>query len=499
VPRLPLLSEARLVVVNAPDDAVVLRPPPPTEAIADVAAAVHDALRFPLAGPPLEALAPRRGRVTLVVEPTNLPIPGAEEDPRELALAGTSAELERLGVPSERQTILVAGGLGRRLPDYLEEHLDPGFARRFRGAVVVHDAESPDLVEIGASRVPFRVNRALVDTDLVVAITAAETVVHGGPSTLVAAANPEVLRGASAYSLLETAASMGWQTALQLERELARRVPLLGVSLVLNHPRLTGAFRGVPYEPEATERVARSRLRRAFGLLPAAVRGRMMRSLKLELTAAAAFAGPPSVAHAEALLRAIDLRETDLTEPVDAIVLGTPPTTPYLPRERPNPLLAAYLGLGLALRLWRDAFPVADGGTAILLDRFHRRFPHPTQHPYRVFFQSLRTTGGVDPAELAEAERLAAQDSRGIEAYRAGRSCHPLLPFADWSACAPALGRLGAVLVAGCRDAAAARQLGFVPTGGVNAALTMARGRVGRAPRIGFVLAPPYFPVRVGR
>jgi hypothetical protein len=53
------------------------------------------------------------------------------------------------------------------------------------------------------------------------------------------------------------------------------------------------------------------------------------------------------------------------------------------------------------------------------------------------------------------------------------------------------------VIVAGCRDAAAARRLGFVPTHGIGAALDMARGRAGRAPRIGFVLSPPYFPLEV--
>jgi hypothetical protein len=37
--------------------------------MADVRAAVRDALRFPLAGQSLAALAPRGGRATLVVEP----------------------------------------------------------------------------------------------------------------------------------------------------------------------------------------------------------------------------------------------------------------------------------------------------------------------------------------------------------------------------------------------------------------------------------------------
>ena len=67
--KLPLLSGSSVVVVEAPDGAVVLRPPPPGEPLQDVQAAVRDALRFPLAGEPLAALARRGGRATIVVEP----------------------------------------------------------------------------------------------------------------------------------------------------------------------------------------------------------------------------------------------------------------------------------------------------------------------------------------------------------------------------------------------------------------------------------------------
>ena len=82
--------------------------------------------------------------------------------------------------------------------------------------------------------------------------------------------------------------------------------------------------------------------------------------------------------------------------------------------------------------------------------------------------------------------------------YRAGRACHPLLPYVDWDSCRPALDRLGAVVVAGCRDHQAARTLGFVPTHGVSSALEMAHGRAGGEARIGYLLGPPYFPLEVG-
>jgi hypothetical protein len=497
--RIPLLAGTKVVVASVPDDAIVLQPPPPGPAVADVGAAVRDALRFPLEGEPLEALVRRRARATIVVEPPALPIPGSAADPRQLAIGAVVDELERLGIPSGYQTILVACGLARRTTQReLESLVTRDLARRFHGHVVIHDAEDPELVALDeGSRPSLRVNPALVETELVLVVSAAETVLNGGPATLLGAAGADALRAAGAYSLLEASASQGWHLGVALERALARRVPVVGVSLVLNHPRTSGALRGYPYEPEALERVARSPLRRLFSALPDRARREILHGIQTDLTAAGAYAGPPSVAHAEALLRAVELKRAELDAPVDAIVIGVPGTTPYIPREGPNPLLAAYLGLGLALRLWRDAFPVVDGGTAILAHRFTRTFAHPTQTPYRPFFHAARI--GRDPEMVAEAERAAGSNVRGIEDYRSGRSVHPLLPFRDWNACQPALGRLGAVLVAGAADATAVRQLGFVPVHGLGAALDLARGRTSGDARIGYLLSPPYFPLRVGR
>lgn len=502
--RVPLLAGSRLTVVDTPEDAIVLRAPPPAEPLGDVAAAVREALRFPLSGRALQELAIRGGRATIVVEPHAVPIPSAVRDPRLFALSATVAELEAAGVPTLNQTILVAGGLARRTgPRDVEGFVLPELARRFEGKFVVHDAADPDLVDLGAvGRVPLRVNPALLETDLVVVVGAAESVLHGGPAALLGATGPESLRAAGAYSLLETAASLGWRLGVELERELLRRLPVIGVSLSLNPPVVTGAFHGYPHDERALERIAASPVRLAFRLAPGVVRSQLLTSIPRELTATSVLAGPPSVAHVEALLRGVEARAAALYEPLDTLVIGVPATTPQLPRERPNPVLAAYLGLGLALRLWRDGFPVQEGGTAILVTPFDRRFPHPSQTPYRTFFNALRARGSraaTEPEELAAAERAAGADSRAIDAYRGGRAAHPLQPFVDWAGCLPAVERLGAVLVAGCRDALAARQFGFVPARNLSAALAMARARAGREPRIGYLVAPPYFPIRTGR
>ncbi|MFL6033828.1 MAG: lactate racemase domain-containing protein [Gaiellaceae bacterium] len=476
----------------------MLAPPPPREPVADVAAAVRDSLRFPLAGEPLETLVTRGGRATLVIEPPAQPVPGTPVEARPAAIAVAIEELERAGVPSERVTLLVAGGLARRTGGReVEAFVTPELARRFRGTVAVHDAESRELVPVPVEGRHVHVHPALVDTDLVVTVSAAETVLHGGPSVLLGASDPAAIRAAGAYSLLETAASQGWHLGVALERALRRRVRMIGTSLVHTLPRLTGMLRGYPYEEESVERLVGSPVRHVFGAMPGSVRRRMLRTIPASRGISAAFSGPPSVAHAEALLRGTEERARSLGEPLDALCLGIPGTTPYLPRERPNPLLAAYLGLGLALRLWRDAFPVVDGGAAILVHPFERRFTHPSQQPYRDFFRAIRAGSARDAGLVRVAEQAAAADEKAIASYREGRTHHPLLPFADWSACGPALGRLGEVFVAGCRDHDAARALGLVPTHGVGAAVQMAAGRAGGTLRIGFLLSPPYFPLRV--
>jgi Lactate racemase N-terminal domain len=494
VTRIPLLSDARIVVADTGQDDLILRPPRQRESLEDVGRAVLDAFAFPLAGESLEKLVRPGGSATIVIEQPSLPIPSVSSSPRHVATAAVADELVRLGV--KQITILVAGGLLRRTtPREIGLLVPPDFRRRFKGRVSVHDAEADDLIDLGrAGNIDLRINPALVETDLVVTVTAAESVLHGGPAALLAASGRESLRAAGAVSLLETSGSQGWRLAVEIERRLGERVPVTGVSLALNAPRLAGPFAGYPYDQEAIDRVIGSRMRRLFQVAPGRVRQRLLEQLPRELTTAAVYAGTPSVAHTEALLRATVLKGVTLDEPLDALVIGIPPTTPWIPRERPNPVTAAYLGLGLALRLWRNAPPIAAGGTVILVHPLPRRFQRPTQTPYRVLFHDPRTARDSDA--MRDAELAAVTDDGAFDDYRSGRACHPLQPFVEWSACDAATHRLGAVLIAGCRDAAAARQLGFVPVHGLGAALEMAHGR--GAQRIGYLLTPPFFPLVVG-
>jgi len=342
-----------------------------------------------------------------------------------------------------------------------------------------------------------RVNPALTETDVVVVVSAAETVLHGGPGALLACCDAATVRTATAgRSLLEAGGSAGWSNALRLEAALAQQTALIGVSLVLDLPRLTGALSGYPHDVFAGDQVAHSPLRALFSRLPAFVRRDILARLGGRLTATAAFAGLPSIAHAEALVRGVELRGARIEEPLDALIVGAPWIGPHLPREPVNPVTTAAVALGLALRLHRGEFPVRPDGTVIICHPLTRAFAHGTQAPYVTMFDALRSA--LDTTELAAAESAAAVDAKALAAYRAGKACHPLLPYADWAGCAPTLSHVGRVVVAGCRDAIAARTLGFVPSHSIASALEMAHGVAGGKARVGILLAPPYAPLLVG-
>ena len=216
-------------------------------------------------------------------------------------------------------------------------------------------------------------------------------------------------------------------------------------------------------------------LRRVFQVAPGRVRQRLLERMPREQTAAAVYGGMPSVAHAEALLRGTSSSGSSLDEPLDALVIGVPPTTPFdaaraaepgqcrLPRARPRP---AALAKHAADRAGRHGDPRPPPATTLSATE---------QAPYRALFFEPHTArdpeaGARTPRSAASARRTRSTPTApGARAIRCSRSSN------GTRATSVAAG-LGAVLIAGCRDAQAARQLGFVPVHGLGAALEMARG-----------------------
>ena len=433
--RVPLLYGSRLVVADAGEDAVAIAPPPPPhEAIADVGAAVRDALRFPLAGDSLETIVPRGGRATILVEPPALPLPGSPRDPRQAALAAASDELERVGVSSDRQTILVAAGLARRPGRRTVESLvTPEFALRFRGDVVVHDTEDPDLVDLGSSRGRPATGRSRPGGDRR-GRHRRRRADRAARRACIAARGVGRGRGARRLGRLSARSSFGAGVGPGRRARAYARAPG-PADRRLADARPPAAVRSryaasrTSRPPSTGSRAPASPAR--FRLVPSALRMRMLASMSVEQTASAAFGGPPSVAHAEALVRGIESGSAVLDEPLDTLCIGIPRTTLALPRERPNALAAAAIGPRLRTPALAGRLPRARGR-----HRDPRRtVPAPVRPPDAAAVPRVLPGDARGPA-LGDARRGRAR-SRGRPACARGLPRRPHLPPAA------ALRRLG--------------------------------------------------------
>ena len=124
----------------------------------------------------------------------------------------------------DRQTILVAGGLARKLVRRdLERLCRLRRHAEYRGRVLVHDAAAEDLVTVSVSDdTEARINRALVETDLVVVVSAAETILHGGPGALLSASDAATVRAPRRRARsCKQRESRAWELALAVERAVS--------------------------------------------------------------------------------------------------------------------------------------------------------------------------------------------------------------------------------------------------------------------------------------
>jgi len=159
--------------VELPDERTTVVEPAYLPAAADARAVLLEALRRPVAGPPLSELAKPGQTVAISI------CDGTRPQPRDLMIP---AVLEELGVPDEDVTILVATGTHRGNTEAeIQAMLGPGLAERIRVvggdessargriAVVNHDARDRDsLVFLGehGRGVPVWLNRRWVEADV---------------------------------------------------------------------------------------------------------------------------------------------------------------------------------------------------------------------------------------------------------------------------------------------------------------------------------------------
>ena len=417
--------------------------------------AVREALAAPVGSPPLADLARGARRVTVAFDDPTVPC-WAPIWPA--AIGAALAELERAGVPRRAVTLLCANALHRKFSEgELAAILGDELVREFApgGRLLCHDAEDPDgLVRLGATAAGEEVelNRLAVEADLVVYVNASTTRGFSGGWK-------SVCVGLSSYRSIRhhhTPDTMSMSIEKNRMHDMLDRMGEV-VERSLG-PRRFFKLETVLANPAEVHRVFAG----AIGAT---------RRAALEIARAHQ---PP--------------RRQLVPEKADVVLYGVPDWSPYAAFSRMNPILTLVsTGLGY---LGGMVEAVGKPGCTVVMatpcpdqwDEVH----HPT---YReVWERVIPATRDPFEARARFEPELAARPDY-LERYRRAFAFHPahavmaIYPLKR-------LRHARQVIVAGARDPAVPRHLGFLPASRVEEALSLAASMHGGRPTVALVQNP---------
>jgi lactate racemase len=237
------------VAVEVPDGTPVLLPAP-TPVLQNPVEAVREALRQPIAGPPLRERVAPDDDVVIVISDLTRPAPN------KLFLPVILEELAAAGVSAERVTILNGTGLHRpNTTPELEEMLGPELLSRCR--IVQHVArDASTLVEVGQlDGVPVQFARAYVDATFRIVTGFVEPHLFAGYSGGAKGVMPgvagavTVMANHGAANLADPGARWCTTTGNPVFEQIQAAVTLCPFDFLLNvtidnERRLTGVFAG---------------------------------------------------------------------------------------------------------------------------------------------------------------------------------------------------------------------------------------------------------------
>ena len=460
--QVDLLYGSGTLAASLDDGTRVVPAATPLPAPADIAAAVRDAIGD------LRGRVGPGARVTVAFDDPAV-FTMMEPDPRTVAIPAILATLGDAGVAMRDVTLLCANALHCR---WTRRELGTILGAPFEHfwplhRLVCHDAEDRDaLVYLGETErgLEVEVNRAVLDSDFFVYLSIPLTPFNGGWKS--------VGVGLSSFRSI---------------RHHHRPFPSSGQSIM---DARKSAF---PKLLREIGRVIAARL---------AVDGKSILQVELVLSnttprgVAGVFAGDTDDAHARALELLRRQMVVEVDGQTDALVIGLPDIDPYSRFTVPNPLLLTNLGCAYTFGLYEERPLVREGGFLVLATPMEPRFDDLRHPSYREFFTRVLAYTR-DPFEAWE---LFADDFANrreyLHAYRFGHGFHGAHPFFMWNSTLFPRRHLGGIFVAGARDPDVVRHLGFEPFPSVEAALSAAGARLGRAPSVTVL---PLEPLRIAR
>jgi len=485
----------------------IVYPPPPLKGLADVEAAIADALDSPLGMDPLDALLRPGMRLTIAFDDISLPLPPMRTpDIRQRVIEQVLERAYRAGVDDIH--LIAALAVHRRMtPAELRRAVGPRvFEEFFPDRLYNHDAEDPAGVvrlDDTAHGEVVELSRRATESDLLVYVNINMVTMDGGhKSVAVGLGTYASLRAHHTVHALRHSRSFMDPEASELHHSAARQgeiveaaVPVFHIETTLNNDMYGDPLRFLG-RPEARwtarEQALFAGLKRSTDRMSTKLRRAAFHRTASPYAVTGVTAGAVEPVHTVTLERCAAQQAVRVRGQADVVTAGLPYVGPYNVNSIMNPVLVMCLGLGYFFNLYRGVPLVREGGVMIFTHPVTREF-HPVHHPSYIDFFEEVLAETTDAAEIERRfERAYAEDEWYRHLYRTSYAYHGVHPFYMWYWGAHALEHLGDVIFVG-GDPGACRRMGFRRADTLRDALEMAEQVVGRDPSVTHFHCPPLF------
>ena len=488
-----------------PLGARVVYPPDSLPGLADVPAAVDDALARPLNSEPLEDLLRPNMRLTIAFDDISLPLPPMQTpDIRQIVIERVLELAARNGVDDVR--LVAANSLHRRMTaSELKRILGERVFRSFYpDALENHDAEAPNgmtfIGETDRGEV-VEINRRAAESDVLVYVNINLVAMDGGHKSVpVGLASYRSLRAhhnvhtmLHSRSYMDPTSSALHDSAGRMGKLLADHLRIFTIETTLNNdtfPAPFGFLNKREWEWSLADQGACLAAMRANRAAPGRIRREFFHRIAAPYGVTGITAGETDAVHEQTLAAVHRQQLVEVDGQADVLVVGLPYICPYNVNSIMNPILVQCLGLGYFFNLYKGKPLVRPGGAMIVFHPTPWEF-HQVHHPSYVDFFDQVLAETTDPATIeSKYEEQYATDPWYVHLYRTSYAYHGVHPFYMWYWGAHAMDYLGATIFVGA-DRRAVSRMGFRTASTFEDALDMAGETVGSSPRITYLHNPP--------
>jgi hypothetical protein len=504
-PRM-LFSGEDILLEEVPAGTRVIFPNPPIEPLANVRAAIRQAINRPEQSEPLHAKLRPGMKVLIAIDDISLPLPPMRTpDVRQLILEIVLQLCADSGVDDVH--LLVANALHRRMtPDEMKRMVgqkifDAYYPDRYSN----HDAEEPGgIVELGQTDVGerVRISRRATEADLVIYLNVNFVPMDGGHKSvgtgltdylgLKAHHTPHAIRGSHSYMEPRHSALHG--SVNRIGAMIDEHVDVFHIETALNNRMFDGptSFLGKREEDfNELDRTALAAMRWTLQRAPRELKRKIFHSVPAAYGVIAVAAGKTEPTHEKILEACRRQSFVKVKGQADILIAGIPFISPYNVNSILNPLLVQVMANGYFFNMNRGIPLVKKGGTLIVTHPCSDEFD-PVQHPSYIEFFHRLLPETRDAMQLhRKYEEEFARNPSYVHLYRKGNAYHGAHPFYMWYWGENGRHHLGQIIAVGTDNTHVPALLGWERADTLAEAIDMARGRQGRTANISLMHHPP--------